>query len=103
MCIRDRGHAAGDDLGQGLFGHAEADLVLQPVLGIGTIHIAQVPVSYTHLRQNSHAFQRLALGTASNDLVSNVLGNRLVVRGLHNILATTLSLGTQVGLSLIHI
>ena len=36
------GHAAGDDLGQGLFGHAEADLVLQPVLGIGTIHIAQV-------------------------------------------------------------
>ena len=36
------GHAAGDDLGQGLFGHAEADLVLQPVLGIGTIHIAQI-------------------------------------------------------------
>jgi len=36
------GHAAGDDVGQGLFGHAEADLILQPVLRIGTVDIAQV-------------------------------------------------------------
>ena len=42
------------------------------------------------------AFQQSALGTTSNDLVSNVLGHRLVVRRLHDILATALSLGTQV-------
>ena len=42
-------------------------------------------------------FQRSALGAASNDLVGNVLGHRLVVRRLHDILATALRLGTQVG------
>ena len=43
------GHAAGNDVGQGLFGHAEADLILQPVLRVGAVDITQVPVSYTHL------------------------------------------------------
>ena len=42
-------------------------------------------------------FRQLSLGAASNDLVGNVLGNRLVVRRLHDILATALGLGTQVG------
>ena len=36
------GHAAGDDVGQGLLGHAEADLVLQPVLRVGAVDIAQI-------------------------------------------------------------
>ena len=43
------------------------------------------------------AFQQSALGTTSSDLVSNVLGHRLIVRRLHDILATALGLGTQVG------
>ena len=42
-------------------------------------------------------FRQSSLGAASNDLVGNVLGNRLVVRRLHDILATALGLGTQVG------
>ena len=36
------GHAAGNDVGQGLFGHAEADLILQPVLRVGAVDITQV-------------------------------------------------------------
>ena len=36
------GHAAGNDVGQSLLGHAEADLVLQPVLGISTVDITQI-------------------------------------------------------------
>src|SRR5699024_7842574 len=35
----------------------------------------------------------LLLGTACNDLVGDVLGHRLVVRGLHDILATALRHG----------
>ena len=42
-------------------------------------------------------FRQSSLGAASNDLVGNVLGHRLVVRRLHDILATALGLGTQVG------
>ena len=53
--------------------------------------------SYTTPAKSLSIFQESALGAASNDLVSNVLGHRLVVRRLHDILATTLSLGTQVG------
>jgi len=36
------GHAAGNDVRQGLLGHAEADLILQPVLRIGTVDITEV-------------------------------------------------------------
>ena len=53
--------------------------------------------SYTTPAKSLSVFQRSALGAACDDLISDVLRHRLVVRRLHDILATALSLGTQVG------